>query len=227
MLNKLLFIEDEEEFAEIVTSYLKGSEFEVKCAFSGKESLEELQNNLYDLIILDLGLPDIDGLKLCAIIRKRWSIPILILSAKDGIQDKVVGFDVGADDYLVKPASLKELVMRINRLLDRNLQDKFRSSVFQFNDFEFNTITGQLKSKGKSVMLTKKEKAILEYLLIKKGQVLTRLEIMDHVWGEGIDLFSNTVNTIVSSLRKKIRQLSKKDFIKSVHGLGYKLELEE
>lgn len=225
MSKKLLFVEDEEDFAKTVASYLRKEGFVVIHVSSSRSGLRELGKGSYDLVILDLGLPDEDGLKLCEQIREKEAAPILILTARDGIEDKVKGLNVGADDYLIKPVSLKELVARIERLLKRDLKDRFRSSVFQFNGINFDTVIGELALGGKSVQLTKKEKAVLEFLLLKKGQVLTRMEIMDHVWGEDIDVFSNTVNMVISFLRKKLQKLSAEKFIHSVHGLGYKFEV--
>ncbi len=226
MVKKLLFIEDEEEFAKVVASYLRKKGFSIVHAFSGQQGLRELQKNSYDLVILDLGLPDEDGLKMCEKIREKETTPILILTARDGFEDKVAGLNLGADDYLVKPVSLRELVVRIERVLDRDLKTKFRSSVFQFGGLKFDTVTGKLTLEGKSVMLTRKEKTVLEYLFLKKGQVLTRMEIMDHVWGDDIDLLSNMPNMVISSLRRKLERLSRRNFIQSVHGLGYKFEIE-
>lgn len=228
MSKKILLIEDEEDFARVVASYLKRKGFVVTQVTSGQGSLGELKKKSYELVILDLGLPDVDGLKLCQKIREEEVAPILILTARDEIEDRVVGLDAGADDYLVKPVSLKELVARINRLLNRNknLKPGFRSSVFQFGEIEFDTVRGILNSNGKSVALTKKEKGVLEYLMLRGGRVLTRMEIMDHVWGEEINPFSNTVNMVISSLRRKLGRLSSNRLIHSVHGLGYKFELQ-
>jgi len=227
MSKKLLFIEDHQDFAKPVALYLRQKDFLVTHVGTGKEGWQKLLKNTYDLVILDLGLPGEDGLKLCQKIREKKSIPILILTARDEVSTKVSGFNLGADDYLVKPVSLKELVARINRLVDKDLKDTFRSSVFQFDTLKFDTVSGQLISVKKSIQLTKKEKAILEYFLLKKGRVLTRMELMDHIWGEAIDACSNTVNMAISSLRKKLRQLSKRRFIHSIHGLGYKFEWEK
>lgn len=224
MTRKILFIEDEKEFADAVISYLKKRIFFITHVSSGKEGLEALQKNLFDLIILDLGLPDWDGIKFCKKIREEIKIPVLILSAKDRIEDKVACLNNGADDYLVKPISLRELHVRIERLFSRNSNGLFRSSLFQFGQIKFDTVAGKLLLNGKSVKLTKKEKAVLEFLLLKKNQVVGRMEIMDHVWGNEIDLFSNTVNMVISSLRRKLNQLSGNEFIRSVHGLGYQFK---
>jgi len=227
MTKKILFIEDEREFAEVVTPYLEKNNFVVTGVSLGQSGLQKLEENSYDLVILDLGLPDMDGLKLCQKIREKKKIPILILTARDKIEDKVIGLNAGADDYLVKPVALRELVIRTKRLMKRDLKGTFRSSMFEFEGISFNTVTGKLTSERKSIQLTKKERLVLEYLLLRKGRVLTRLEIMDHGWGQEIDPFSNTVNMMISSLRKKLRQLTSHQFIHSVHGLGYKLEVND
>lgn len=228
MTEKILFIEDELEFARIITQYLQKNGFLVTHAVGGREGLEKLKASQCGLVILDLGLPDQDGFEVGKKIRKKGGTPILILTARDSTEDKVKGLNLGADDYLVKPVSLKELVARINRLLNRNrnLKPGFRSSVFQFGEIEFDTVKGILNSNGKSVALTKKEKGVLEYLMLREGRVLTRMEIMDHVWGEEINPFSNTVNMVISSLRRKLGRLSSNRLIHPVHGLGYKFEVE-
>lgn len=227
MNKKLLFIEDEKDFAAAVGSYLKGKGFDVSLSSSVEDALTKLKKNSYDLVILDLGLPDGDGLKVCQEIRKKRGAPIIILTAHDATQDKVAGLNAGADDYLVKPASLKELVARIDRLLNRDLQNTFRSSVFNFAGIKFDTTNGVLASNRRAVPLTKKERAVLEYLLLRRGQVLSRMDIMDHVWGSEIDILSNTVNMVISSLRGKLKKVSTADFISSIHGLGYKFEVDK
>lgn len=225
-MSKILFIEDEKKFAEPVASYLRKKGFLVVNAYSGREAQEELKKNLFDLIILDLGLPDKKGINLCLKIRKKKTVPILILTARDSVSEKVVCLDAGADDYLVKPASLEELAARINRLLTRRTEASFRSAIFQFKGIRFDTTNGRLTAGNRSVKLTQKEKAVLEYLLLKRGQVLPQMVILDHVWGNDINPFSNVVNVVISSLRKKLQHLSGQNFIDSVHGLGYKFKHE-
>lgn len=225
MNKKILFIEDEEDFAAAVTSYLKRKGFDITLSPSARRALTKIKKEPYDLVILDLGLPDEDGLKLCEKIRKNQKIPILILTARDAIRDRVTGLNAGADDYLVKPIPLKELTVRIDRLLNRDLKNTFRSSVFGFSGIKFDTVNRVLHSDSKAVPLTKKESAVLEYLLLHQGRVLSRMDIMDHVWGNDIDLLSNTVNMVISSLRKKLEKFSTDRLIYSVHGLGYKLEV--
>jgi len=136
----------------------------------------------------------------------------------------VAGFNLGADDYMVKPVSLKELVIRMNRLINRDLKEAYRSPIFKFDKIKFDTIQGKLSTDSKTVKLTKKEKSVLEYFLLNEQRVLTRMEIMDHIWGEDIDPFSNTVNMVIASLREKLGRLIKTKFIHSIHGLGYKFE---
>jgi DNA-binding response OmpR family regulator len=220
--NKILLIEDEKEYAEIVSAYLTQKGFIVTQAATATQALKKISSNLFHLVILDLGLPDADGLSICRLIREKKPLPILILTAKDEMEIKIKGFKLGADDYLVKPASLKELVLRSKRLLKRSLKNSFRSPIFTLDQIKFDTLSGQLEKNNKTVQLTRKERAVLEYLLLNKGQVLTRLEIMDHVWGNQIDSFSKSVNVVVASLRKKVKKLSSKKYILSVHGLGYK-----
>jgi len=221
---KILLIEDETDFANLVSSFLSQKGYLVIPVISAKKALQALSKNTFSSIILDLGLPDRDGLILCKQIRKLYQTPILILTARDDTIDKVKGFRLGADDYMVKPASLKELSLRIKRLGKRKLNPNLRSSVFKFCGLNFDTSTGKISSpQKKTIKLSKKEKELLTFLIIKKNKVLSRLEIMDHVWGDDIDSFSNIVDILVHSIRKKLKKLTKKQIIVSVHGLGYKL----
>ncbi len=224
---RILFIEDEKDFSRLVIRFLKKRGFRVDHVMSGKAGLIKLKKNDYDLVILDLGLPDESGLSLCRKIRVNKTVPVLVLTASDELHDKVTSFNVGADDYLVKPVSLRELVTRVERLIKRDLKDVFRSAVFRLGKIEFDTANGWLMGGGVVVKLTKKEKSVLEYLVLRKGQVLTRMEIMDHVWGSSMNVFSNTVNMMIGFLRKKLKQLAAEDLIQSVHGLGYKLEVQD
>jgi two-component system OmpR family response regulator len=226
-MKNILLVEDEKEYGDILASFLNQKGFSVTHLSLGKQALEKIEQNQFGLVILDLGLPDTDGLNICRQIRKTHQLPILILTAKDEVETKISGFNLGADDYMVKPVSLNELIVRINRLLKRNLKTGFRSAIFQFNTIKFNTVSGLLSSEVKSVKLTKKEKGVLEYLLLNKGQVLTRMEVMDHVWGSNLDSFSRTLDMVISSLRRKLKKISPKKFIQSVHGLGYRLETYE
>lgn len=221
---KILMVEDETEFAEIVVSYLNRNGFAVDHADNQKDGLDLYKNKKYEAMVLDLGLPDGDGVEMCKLIRESSGIPIIVLTARDVVEDKVAAFNAGADDYMVKPMSLRELMVRIERLINRNVEDKTRSSVFNFDGVSFDTVNGELVSSRGKVLLTKKEKAVLEYLVLRRGRVLTRMEIMDHVWGEELDPFSNTVNMVVSAVRKKLKKVTGKNFIESVHGLGYKFE---
>lgn len=224
MSKKILFIEDDKDFLQLVSSYLSKAGLKVQTFTSGRQALVSFQKDSFDLVILDLGLPDIGGLSLCRKIRKATGVPILILTAREGVPDRVAGLDAGADDYLVKPISLGELAVRVVRLLERDLSPGPRSAVFSFGGVDFDTVSGELRSGERSLELTPKERAVLEYLALNSGRVLTRMEIMDHVWGDELNPFSNNVNMVISSLRAKLRQLTSEEFIYSVQGLGYKFK---
>src|SRR3989344_1109809 len=218
----ILMVEDEPEFGRVVAEFLRKSGYEVVVAESGQQTKRLMKRTKVKIFVVDLGLPDGNGLDLCRFIRNHSKAPIVVLTARDVVEDKVAAFNVGADDYLVKPVSLKELLTRIARLLSRRIEDKNRSAMFSFDGVEFDSVSGVLGSGDRKVRLTKKEKGGLEDLLLKRGRALTRMEIMDHVWGDELDPFSNTVNMVVSSLRKKRALVSSKALIDSVHGLGYK-----
>jgi DNA-binding response OmpR family regulator len=221
----ILFIEDESEYANYVKRFLQTQGLNLDHFMSATQAIDQLKKHPYDGVILDLTLPDLDGLTVCQQIREISSIPILILSARDDIANKIISFDNGADDYLVKPASLKELSTRLKRLLKRpSNPTAFSSSTFNVHGIAFDTKNRKLTYQNKSIILTKKEKSLLEYFFLNSGQVLTRTEIIDHVWGDELDPFSNTVNVTIKQIKQKLATIDLKNMITSVHGLGYKLE---
>lgn len=216
---KILIVEDNEILSNNINAYLKLKNIESKQLFEWKAANYELSNNSYDLVILDLWLPDIDGLEVCNQIRKSWkNIPILMLTARSNIKDKISGFDSGADDYLTKPFDYEELLMRINALVRRNQSIKSNNITLDNFDIEININTKKILLNNKEIHLSKLEFNLLIYLVKHKWKILSKELLLDKVWGE-YDEFgqSRTVDVYIWYLRKKLG----KNLIKTVRGQGY------
>jgi DNA-binding response OmpR family regulator len=220
---RLLVIEDDTLITNFLKKGLKQSGFAVDIAIDGQEGRFLAESEDYDLIILDLMLPDDDGLEICKNLREKGnSTPILMLTAKTGVEDRVMGLNVGADDYLTKPFSFPELTARIQALLRRSRQAS--SPILTAGDLELDPVSHEVKRKGKNIELSPKEFAILEYLLRHKNQVVTRTMILEHVWDYNFETFSNVVDVYITHLRKKIDGNSSQRLIQTIHGVGFKIK---
>ena len=219
---RILIIEDEHRLSNVVKKGLVEEGFAVDQAFDGEEGLYLAESESYDLIILDLMLPKIDGIEVCRQLRKKKiRTPILMLTAKTTTEDKVVGLDSGADDYLTKPFAFTELKARIQALLRRSHNQV--DPVCKIADLEVDPIKHTVKRAGKNIILTPKEFAILEYLARHKHQVVTRTQITEHVWDYSFDALSNVVDVFITTLRRKINTGFKNKLIQTIHGVGYKM----
>lgn len=219
---RILVIDDEKDVAESIKDSL-GDTYIVDLAHSGNDALYQACINNYDLLILDYILPDIDGVEVCAELRKAAiKTPILFLTGKYTIRDKVKALDSGADDYLVKPFSSKELRARVRALLRRSASPYSHNTIV-CDSLSIDTVHRKVTCDRKSVKLRKKAFDLLEYLARNKNHVLTRSMILEHVWEGGIDEMSNTVDVHIKYLRDKIDRPYGNEFIKTVHGLGYSL----
>jgi len=224
---KILIVEDEERLAKLIKKALEKEGFAVDYVTDGEaaETRIEICHKDYDLVILDLMLPKKDGLEVCRSIRtKKINIPILVLTAKFDVDDKVKTLDAGADDYLVKPFSLEELVSRIRALLRRPPQTI--PTVLKTQDLTLNNATRKVTRGNKEIKLTVKEFAILEYLMRNPNQVISRSQILDHLWGSDFDSFSNVIDVHVKNLRKKISNGSRRRIIETIRGIGYRISTE-
>ena len=220
---RILLVEDEKKIASFIERGLKEQHYVVDVAHDGGAGSVLASVNDYDLIILDVMLPEKDGFSLCLEIRKKKSdVPILILTAKDKVSDKVRGLGGGADDYLTKPFEFEELLARVAALLRRKNSQK--SSDLKVADLELDQLKHRVKRAGKDIPLTSKEYALLEYLMIHSDQVVTRTMISEHVWNEDFDSFSNVVDVYINHLRGKIDKGFKKPLIHSIRGTGYSLK---
>jgi DNA-binding response OmpR family regulator len=217
---RLLLIEDEPKVANFISRGLAAERFAVDVVRDGGSGLEYAMTYEYDLIILDLMLPTMDGSRVLRAIRNKNShVPILILTAKDGVQDKVENFEAGADDYLTKPFSFAELVVRVKALLRRGPIS--RSSTVRVADLELDRLYQQVKRAGRRIELTSKEYALLEYLMTNPGRVFSRNMIIEHVWDQSFDGLTNIVDVYVRHLRSKIDDGYDRKLILTVRGVGY------
>lgn len=223
---RVLIVEDERKISAYVKRGLEEQGYAVDAAFTGREALEWVETVNFDVMILDILLPEIDGLAVCREVRKRnYRSPILMLTARDAIDDRVAGLDAGADDYLVKPFALKELLARL-RALTRRATDAPKSPILQLADLTLDTLTRRVRRGGKVIELTAKEYAVLECLMREPERVLTRTEIAEHVWNYDVYNQSNIVDVYIRNLRRKLDDLFEVKLIETVRGAGYRLSIK-
>jgi two-component system, OmpR family, response regulator len=224
-LVRVLVVEDEVKMAGLLKRGLEEEGYAVDVARDGSEALWLGAENPYDAVILDVMLPDLDGFEVCRRLRSdgRWA-PVLMLTARDAVPDRVAGLDAGADDYLTKPFSFTELFARLRALLRRGAGE--RPAVLRAGDLALDPATRMVTRGGIPVELTAKEFALLEYLLRHPGEALTRTRIIEHVWDFAYDGDSNVVDVYVRYLREKIDRPFDRDSIETVRGTGYRLREE-
>lgn len=219
----ILVIEDDERIANNVKKLLESADYQTTISKNGEDGLYQALEETYDVIILDWMLPDQDGIEICKKIRlKKNTTPIIMLTAKSQLENKIEGLNVGADDYLTKPFDGQELLARIKALIRRQ-SGKSQSPIIKIQRLEINTNTTVVKLDGKEIQLAPKEFALLEYLAVNKGRVIDRMSLLHHVWGEDIDEFSNTIDVHIRYLRQKIDDNREKKLIQTVKNRGYML----
>lgn len=223
---RVLIVEDERKISAYLKRGLEEQGYAVDAAFTGREALDWAEAAPYDMIILDILLPEMDGLSVCRELRKRDNrTPILMLTARDAVDDRVTGLDAGADDYLVKPFALKELLARLRAMSRRNTGTP-KSPTLQIADLTLNTLTRRVKRGGKIIELTSKEYAVLECLLREPDHVLSRTQIAEHVWNYDVYNQSNVVDVYIKNLRRKIDDGFEVKLIHTIRGAGYRLSVE-
>lgn len=225
---KILVVDDEPDLLEQLRETLTNQRYDVDTADDGESALDKLFDNPYDLIILDIMLPVVDGLAILREIRKaNIDTPVLMLTAKGDVEDKIKGLDYGADDYLAKPFAIAELMARIRSLLRR--ASDHRDPLLTVSDIALNTKTRQVIKSGKSLELTPKEFSILEFLLYNQNRVVSRFTLAEHVWGDEFDPFtmSNFIDVHIKNLRRKIDDSDKKKIIRTIRGVGFIIEDEQ
>ena len=223
---RLLVVEDEKDLCDTIAKVLYDSGYEVDTCYDGEEALDYILTEEYDLIVLDLNLPGMDGMDILKELRqKNEETKVLILSARSQIVDKVEGLDAGANDYMEKPFHLQELEARIRSLTRRKFVQK--DVCLQCGDIRFNTRERAAYAKGEMVSLTRKENGILEYLLLNQGRPVSQEELIEHVWDASVDSFSGSIRVHMSSLRKKLKAVLGYDPIVNKVGEGYKIGVVE
>jgi DNA-binding response OmpR family regulator len=222
---KILVVEDDALIASTVKRGLERANYEVEVSHEGRGGLDMALEGSYSLILLDLMLPGMDGISICRSLRSRKvTTPILMLTARDSLEDRVEGLEIGADDYLVKPFEFPELLARIRALLRRD--QAYKGSVIKVADLEIERVYRSVRRGGKEIHLSDREYTLLEALAANEGRVITRDFIRDRVWNDE-DSFSNNVETYIKQLRKKIDVEPLPKLIHTVHGMGYTLRNPE
>jgi len=219
---KILLVEDEPKVAAFIKKGLDENNFTVEVAPDGLEGKRMAFSSNYELIILDINLPHINGFQLCKLIREHdQNIPILMLTASGGIDDKVKGFDYGADDYLLKPFEFMELLVRLKALIKRNSVLTHPQNIIKIEDLEVNRDTHKVTREGKVIELTAKEYSLLEYMLTNRGRIITRTELLENVWNINFDTGTNVVEVYINFLRKKMDSHYAAKIIQTKVGHGY------
>jgi two-component system, OmpR family, copper resistance phosphate regulon response regulator CusR len=222
---RLLIVEDEKKVASFIKQGLEEEGYAVDVAMDGEEGLAMALDGVHDLFILDIGLPKMNGLQVLGELRKRKvATPVLLLTVRATIEDKVLGLDAGADDYLTKPFAFQELLARVRALLRRRPEGS--PAFLQFSDLALDPARRTVSRGGEKIELTAKEFAILEYFLRNPERVLTRTRIIEHVWDYDFDTGTNLVDVYVNYLRKKVDAERKTKLIHTVRGVGYVLKEE-
>lgn len=219
---KVLIVEDDKILSNTIKQCLEGK-FDIEQAFDGYDGYVFAKGNIYDAIILDLMLPEMNGYEILQKLRNNGVLtPVLILTAKDSLNDKVKGLTLGADDYLVKPFEREELIARVEALIRRN-NAFFTNDILEFKDLKLNTKSRKVEIKGEEVVLQGKQFDLLEYLLKSKDTIITKEQIFDRIWGFNSDTSTNVIEVYASGLRKELKKYGYDKYIKTLRGVGYML----
>ncbi len=220
---RVLIVEDDRRVADFLKKGFKEESYAVDLCSEGSEAVDYAEANDYDLIILDVMLPRKNGLMVCRELRQKNILsPILMLTARDSVEDKVRGLQAGADDYLTKPFAFSELLARVQALLRRSRD--YKKTILKIDDLELDPFTRKVTRGGKLISLTGKEYALLEYLMRNQSRVITQSMIIEHVWDMNCDLASNVVNVYINHIREKIDRGFARPLIHTVRGAGYTLD---
>ncbi|MDV8115170.1 response regulator transcription factor [Bacillus sp. BAU-SS-2023] len=218
-MKKILIIEDEKNISSFVKMELEFEGYITQVIEDGKQGLDEAINKDYDLILLDLMLPSLNGIEICRRLKKEKDTPIIMLSAKDSVMDKVSGLQMGADDYVSKPFAIEELLARIQVVFRRD--NNSNSKILNFKDLSINIDSRVVKKGDEELNLTNKEYELLLYLMGNKDKVISRLSLLESVWGYNYETETNVVDVYVRHLRNKLDTEDKEEYIKTVRSIGY------
>ncbi len=227
MTNRLLLVDDEVKILDMVDNYLKREGFETTRATNGNEALELFRNQSFDLVVLDLMLPELDGLEVCKEIRRFSEVPIIMLTAKNDEIDKLLGLELGADDYISKPFSLRELNARIKAVLRRSKNHSLAVTTIMVNNLRLEPSRFELYVNDTLLNLTPTEFKLIYTLLEYPGQVFSRLQLLERAYGDIYEGYERSIDTHISNLRRKLENAGSQISIKSVYGIGYKVEKED
>jgi DNA-binding response OmpR family regulator len=220
---RLLIVEDEKTLANLIKKGFEEEGFAVDVAYDGEDGLYFAQNNVYDCIVLDIMLPIIDGISLLKELRdKNNSTPVIMLTAKDTIKDKILGLDSGSDDYLTKPFLFEELLSRTKAIIRRRYATS--SPIITIDDLEIDTAKKTVKRANVTIDLSAKEYALLEFLVINKDKVVNRTMIIEHLYNEDFDFDSNIIDVFINKLRNKVDRKFNKKLIHTIRGIGYSIK---
>ncbi|RSK44771.1 response regulator [Hymenobacter perfusus] len=221
---KILLVEDEPKLASFVKKGFGNEGYEIEVAYDGRVGQSLIQQNRYDLVILDVNLPYVNGFELCRLVRRQDArVPVLLLTALDNLDDKVTGFEAGTDDYLVKPFEFRELLLRARVLMRRHTEAATVQPTLRIADLELNLDAKTVSRAGQRIDLTTKEYSLLEYLLLNRGRIISRVDIAEKVWELNFDTNTNVIDVYVSYLRKKLDKGYPVKLIHTVVGMGYVL----
>lgn len=217
---KVLIVEDDKILSETIKQCLK-DKFDIEQAYDGYDGYIYAKGNIYDAIILDIMMPEMNGYEVLQKLRSNEVLtPVLMLTAKDSLNDKVKGLSLGADDYLVKPFEREELIARLEALIRRN-NDFFTNDILEFKDLKLNIKSRKVEINGEEVNLQKKQFELLEYLIKSKGSIITKEQIFDRIWGFDSYTSTNVVEVYASVLRKELKRFGYDKYIKTLRGVGY------
>lgn len=224
---KILIIEDEYSLADAIAETLQKENYNTKIVTNGEDGEDEALTNIYDLILLDVMLPKKDGFEILRNLKNaKINTPIIMITAKSEIGDKLKGLENGVDDYITKPFHMRELIARIKIVLKRNSNIEY-NNILEYSDLKLDISTGKMSSNGSEISINGKELELLEILLLNKNQIVNKEVLINKIWGYDIDSEYNYVEVYASFLRKKLKLLKSKVKIKAVRGMGYKLEEED
>jgi DNA-binding response OmpR family regulator len=223
---KLLLIEDDRIISQNLADFLSQEGFQIQHVFTGNEALSILKNSIFDLLILDVNLPDFDGYHICKEFRKKnTETPVLMLTAYDELEDKMKGFETGADDYLTKPFFMAEVVARVKALLKRSKKQVDLAELIWVEDLSIDISTNSVARSKQAINLTPREFNLLLMLVRAKGKIVTKKELNKEIWGGSLDEHNNTIEVYINFLRKKIDKPFSKQLIKTKIGFGYFLDV--